>query len=144
MPKRFQLRRTAGYKKPEGALNVTRGGRGRFGNPYEIGEMVTINGPGWATTLPLTRDQAVALFRNDVLWHIREPVAGEFAMQADTDAVAEERAYWLGLLAEARGRDVACYCHPADNCHGDVWLELANATPAKLARLVRAQAAMFD
>jgi hypothetical protein len=32
-------------------------------------------------------------------------------------------------LSELRGRDLVCWCAPLP-CHGDVLLELANATPA--------------
>jgi hypothetical protein len=52
------------------------------------------------------------------------------------EAVALFRQYVLGdaaLLAavrrELRGRDLACWCRPAELCHADVLLELANPKP---------------
>lgn len=37
MPARHQLRRTAGYRKPAGAVVVTRGSK-RWGNPFRVGD----------------------------------------------------------------------------------------------------------
>lgn len=37
MAERFQLRRTAGYRTPAGAVVVTRGSK-RWGNPFRVGD----------------------------------------------------------------------------------------------------------
>ena len=37
MPERFRLRRTAGYRKPAGAVVVTRASK-RWGNPFRVGD----------------------------------------------------------------------------------------------------------
>jgi len=34
---------------------------------------------------------------------------------------------WLALLADLRGKNLACWCQPGQPCHADVLLELANA-----------------
>lgn len=34
---------------------------------------------------------------------------------------------YRAMLAEVRGKNVACWCGLDQPCHGDVWLELANS-----------------
>ena len=65
----------------------------RWGNPYALGA------PHPTTGEPITRADAVALYRDHI---------------AGTD------------LAELRGKDLACWCAPDEACHADVLLELAN------------------
>lgn len=38
----------------------------------------------------------------------------------------EDRAFFLDKLKELRGKNLACWCHPGEACHGDVLLEMAN------------------
>ena len=91
MARRIQLRRSKGWRKPAGAVVVAR--PTRWGNPYDIGA------PHPVTGAPLTRVDAVALYRAHI---------------AGTD------------LGDLRGRDLACWCPLDEPCHADVLLELAN------------------
>ncbi len=109
-PKRIQLRRTKGWRKPEGAIVVAR--PSKWGNWYRI----TSEGGRWHVghaSAPqiesrATKAEAVALavawFREDWLVASREPQ----------------------ILDELRGHDLACWCPLDQPCHADVLLELAN------------------
>lgn len=106
MPGRIQLRRTAGWRKPEGAVVVTRGTD--WGNPYRVGQPVQITTPmggGQAYDYypTITREIAVLLFR---VW-----VSGRLEDQ---------------IRAELAGKDLACWCPLDGPCHADVLLEIAN------------------
>lgn len=98
MPERIQLRRTKGWRKPEGAIVVAR--PTKWGNPYRIGEDDQAGNPR-------TAEEAVRLFRYsiDYWW------GPEYA----------ER-----VRAELAGRDLACWCPLDQPCHADVLLEVAN------------------
>lgn len=110
MPERIQLRRTKGWRKPEGAVVVAR--PSRWGNPFKVGDeisphewlpdvSVTCAGP----SVHVTQQLAVDLFRVHV-----------------------EQAGWSDWIrAELAGKDLCCWCRLSDPCHGDVLLEIANA-----------------
>ena len=106
MPERIQLRRTRGWRKPEGVVVVAR--PSRWGNPYAIGEPHPDHGG------PMTRAETIALFAAAL------GSGGRLAHLVDD---ARER------LA---GRDLACWCPLVDAagdpvpCHADVWLAVAN------------------
>lgn len=102
-PQRIQLRRTKGWRKPEGAVVVAR--PSRWGNPYRVGDINP-----YATTedhphgQPADAAEVVALYRMGVTFLPAEVFAG------------------------LRGRDLACWCPLNQPCHGDVLLEIANRT----------------
>lgn len=110
-PRRVTLKRRRGYRKPAGAVDVTRQSR-RWANPYRV----TSSAAGrWEVCL----DGAT--------------VAGHGTRRAaQAHAVACFEA-WLAaqpeLIAAARrdlaGRDLACYCAAGEPCHGDTWLRVA-------------------
>lgn len=102
-PVRVQLRRTKGWRMPENTVSVAR--PGKFGNQYRVG----IDG---------TAEQCVAKCRAD--WE-----QGLFA------PVGLFRAIYRTLIAELRGKNLACWCPLDAPCHADVLLELANATPER-------------
>lgn len=128
-PRRIQLRRTKGYRKPPGAVVVAR--PGKWGNPYRVLPVPVYHGRSvvgmrWRVVrddLPLTvpgeifryksgaHRLAVDLHRAYVLICLRGP-----AGQALRDA----------MDAELRGRDLACWCPLDQPCHADVLLEVAN------------------
>lgn len=58
MPRRIQLRRSKGWRKPEGAVSVGR--PTPWGNPYRVGDEV----PGWGVIA--SRTEAVALYRERI------------------------------------------------------------------------------
>ena len=129
MPERIQLRRTKGWRKPDGAIVVAR--PSRWGNPYVVGSgEVTWSGTCdgdagfygerrnvWCDQSPLragglTTDEAVRLFRGDLEGNL-----------ADPDPYFDELRQ---ALEQLRGHDLACWCPPGHPCHADVLLELAN------------------
>lgn len=127
-PKRIQLRRTKGWRKPEGAVVVSR--PSRWGNPFAIGSnqpevYVHDGGRVWWTTprsdtaLTEARAEAVRLFALHV------GPFGNHEYDAETLAL---------LRTNLRGHDLACWCPLDAPCHADVLLELANPTEATHAR----------
>jgi hypothetical protein len=98
VPRRIQLRRAKGWRKPAGAVVVAR--PSRWGNPFPFA-------PG--TAVP---DRATAVAR------FRELVTGDHD-PAEYPSVAEIR-------RELAGRDLACWCPLDGPCHADVLLEIAN------------------
>lgn len=105
VPKRIQLRRTKGWRKPDGAIVVAR--PSIYGNPYPIGGRVsTADGKTYG---PISAGDCVRAFR-----------------------LLFEYAGWERYLPlePLRGHDLACWCPLDQPCHADVLLELANgATP---------------
>ena len=101
-PQRIQLRRTKGWRKPEGAIVVAR--PTKWGNEFTIGKECDLDVGGvHHRFVVVDRRQAVALFRE---W------------QAAGLRQAARR--------ELRGHDLACWCPPDQPCHADVLLEIAN------------------
>lgn len=106
VPLRVQLRRTAGWRKPAGAVVVSR--PSRWGNPFAVAD--------FDDDLPVAvrRGLAVAEFRS--------------LLAADTGERFPSVASIIDSLA---GRDLACWC-PIETdgvrspCHADVLLEVAN------------------
>jgi hypothetical protein len=100
-PERIQLRRTKGWRKPEGAVSVARGTR--WGNPFRVGDQVELDG----RTVTVSRELAVALYAGWLVDH--------FGEEAD-DHISEALA----------GRTLMCWCPVGDPCHGDLLLAIAN------------------
>ena len=108
-PTRIQLRRTKGWRKPEGAVVVAR--PSAWGNPFAPGGIYrfeTLNG----TFAGVVRDKvhAASLFR-------------EWAKYSDSE---NGRAFRDLARAELAGKDLACWCPLDQPCHGDVLLDIAN------------------
>ena len=116
-PGRIQLRRTAGWRKPEGATVVAR--PSKWGNPWVAKEYARwsdlFDGAqfvGQSTDPAWARRRAVELFRDYLLGR--------------PELVAEAR-------RELAGRDLACWCPLMDAngdqvpCHATVLLEAANS-----------------
>lgn len=107
MPERIQLRRTKGWRKPAGAINVAR--PTKWGNPWKVGSTGWTVGPDRVINRephpPLTAEQAVESYRNDI--------AGD-----DT--------YIAIIRRDLGGKDLACWCRIGEPCHADVLLRIAN------------------
>jgi hypothetical protein len=117
MPERIQLRRSKGWRKPEGAVVVAR--PSKWGNPYRVQpvDRAGFYPFGWRVQPEPSvaahrhvygherdaRERAVALFRRDA-----------------------ERPSWTERIAELRGKDLACWCPLDQPCHADVLLAIAN------------------
>lgn len=114
VPQRIQLRRTKGWRKPEGAVVVAR--PGRWGNPFKVGAHV-LRRTGRADTgrsLYIGFDvetpaEAVDLYRE---WLLEDQSEKPLALRP--------------LVGGLRGRDLACWCPLDQPCHADVLLDLAN------------------
>lgn len=110
-PKRIQLRRTRGWRKPESVVSVTR--PGPWGNPFAVGTNLLYGEDHEIAPLagifPRSIEEAVRLFRR-------------YLAETEQGRALAERA-----RAELRGHDLACWCaEDAEWCHADVLLELSN------------------
>ena len=151
MPERIQLRRTKGWRKPEGVVSCAR--PGPYGNPFPV--------PGlWSTWAAVAlgfrgaaagrRQAAVALHR---AWLTGEPITAEPPLvgggsiefsdgRTTTTPTLGEHVTRCAVgfaslfpsptlpdrpdLERLRGRDLACWCPLDQPCHADVLLEWAN------------------
>lgn len=122
-PARIQRRRTAGWRKPDNCVIVSR--PSRFGNPFTLAMAYEL---GYATH----GDTTTA--RKAVVGAFQDWLAGNRLMwQSEQGDVARQRI--LDGLPQLRGRDLACFCplpEPGqpDHCHAAVLLRLAAALPA--------------
>jgi uncharacterized protein DUF4326 len=112
MAERIQLRRTKGWRKPEGAVVVAR--PSRWGNPWRVGEASP-----FGDHAPMTREDAVSVYRYTI-------GAPGMAPNAD-DSWRPSREFEKVVRAELAGKDLACWCPLDQPCHADVLLEIANA-----------------
>ena len=125
MPKRIQLRRTKGWRKPEGAVVVAR--PTKWGNPFRVGRRSwTMQhgrkvGEQWVVyddngvdypVLGATREGAIARCVELFEWDLTAPIASRVTVE--------------DVRRELAGRDLACWCPPDQPCHADVLLEIAN------------------
>jgi len=138
-PKRIQLRRTKGWRKPEGAIIVAR--PSKWGNWYKVTTVGDKYAPGgYRDALPDPDALLVVQidkhgFRTGTQW-------GGFADKAEATAFAVDlharalhatrcdldgRVHHEFYLGPLRGHDLACWCPLDQPCHADVLLELANA-----------------
>lgn len=100
MAKRIQLKRTKGWRKPEGAVVVSR--PSKWGNPFRADEFDYF---GEGKNYP---ELAVRCFEDRLR-------AGSL------DITIED------IRRELRGKDLCCWCPLDQPCHADVLLEIANA-----------------
>lgn len=98
-PQRIRLSRRKGWRKPFGAVVVAR--PSKWGNPYLLGAVPADGRIDEQTQ----REDVVRWYRQDL----------EDRLRAQPN-----------LLAELRGKDLACWCPIGQPCHADVLLELAN------------------
>jgi len=107
MPKRIQLSRAKGWRKPEGAIVVAR--PSRWGNGFRVGDDTRaglLDMSDDATRVPIPdRATAVEFYRRWISYRLD---------------VQDQVRRWL------RGRDLVCWCPLDQPCHADVLLELAN------------------
>jgi hypothetical protein len=112
-PQRIQLRRTKGWRKPEGAIVVSR--PSKWGNPWTAAECSNYAESG--------RDLAASFFRSamaDRQWDIDRGLdPAEHEILGFYPPLDEIR-------AELAGHDLACWCPLDQPCHADVLLEIAN------------------
>lgn len=122
MPERIQLQRTAGWRKPEGAVVVSR--PSRWGNPYIAGKTA------WAGWYVADADEAVKMFRRDLAHALKGVRTPSFLSYFQTrwktaDDLRDD------LYDSLRGRDLACWCKPDAPCHADVLLNVVAEMPER-------------
>lgn len=114
-PKRIQLSRRRGWRKPEGTIVVAR--PTRWGNPYVVHshercgidlESCSLKETQWPAS---DRAGAVVAFRHMLTLPLHPQ-----PWYPDLDEIRYQLA----------GHDLACWCPLDDVCHADVLLELAN------------------
>lgn len=114
MPKRIQLRRVAGWRKPEGAIVVSR--PSKWGNPFTITGAIDI---GYCTNETAARRFVVDCFRD---WLSRGQMSDWWFIDG------RDRYQWMvEHIRDLRGHDLCCWCPLGQPCHADVLLEIANA-----------------
>lgn len=105
MPQRIQRKRTKGWRKPDGAVCVTR--RGRMGNPFRMDAPVAVQ-----FYRVMIENRSVPLEMEDEV----------YAYYRGVDPPTETE-----IKRRLRGHDLACFCEPdAPFCHADVLLEITN------------------
>lgn len=97
-PSRVQLSRRRGYRKPAGAVVVSR--PSKWGNPFRPGD------PDFDGVTPMSRARAVDLYRTYL-------VGGQLPVSVED------------VRRELVGKALACWCRVADACHADVLIEIA-------------------
>ena len=127
MPQRIQLRRTAGWLMPEGAIVVSRPSRG--GNPFQVTREV---GVGWSLRgIPEQRGEWTGIGRELACAYAkglyRSWLHGDLKFDFPLQPPASDD------IAALAGHDLACWCPLDFACHADVLLYLANGKTAQLA-----------
>ena len=108
------MRRTAGWRKPAGAIYCGR--PSLFGNPFPV----SVHG----------REKAVELHRRWLEGSMSAEEMKELSAAdrlPDAISLVDLRRMVLDRLQELRGQDLACWCRLDQPCHAEVLLELANA-----------------
>jgi len=112
MPIRIQRSRQAGWRKPAGAIIVTR--PSMFSNPFPV----SIYG----------QDGAVEMFRR---WWDQELTAHELQhaehVPMNTLSLSSRRHMAHTNMRVLRGKDLCCWCSLEVKCHADILLQRANA-----------------
>lgn len=111
MPQRIQRRRTAGWRKPTGAVAVSR--PSRWGNPFRIGDDAA------------DAAHAVALFEEWLAYNT-PTVLDPYGSSEYRAQMSERREWMLAHLPDLAGRDLMCWCAPGTPCHADILLDAAN------------------
>jgi len=122
MPKRIQLSRRKGWKKPPGAIVVAR--PTRWGNPFRRDyEGRDFRGGVYLDGVPMSVAPDHALVKAYREWVEGKLFAG--------DEWLEPRRRWiLDHLPDLRGHDLCCWCRLGQACHGDTLLALSNGSPS--------------
>ncbi len=121
MPERIQLKRTKGWRMPENTVKVDRTSR-KWGNPYKVCQ---IDGGSWEVFLCLNG----ALAGPTVGTYPTKMIALGAAIRLHRERILGPEGDLLRQLAkkELRGKNVGCWCGEGQPCHGDTWIEVANA-----------------
>ena len=132
MPERIQLRRTAGWRKPDGAVVVSR--PTRWGNPWTV-----VNGHRQGWLVYDDRDRlglapAATTSEGFIASYPSREEAARNAVKRYRKWLTSSQARVMDLVPILRGHDLCCWCPLLDRqgnlfpCHANVLLELANAS----------------
>lgn len=134
-PIRITLSRAAGWRKPEGAIIVSR--PSIWGNPWRAGDPATFWLPRWPVRhdpvgLALTQHQVVDLYRTGLSnpGGLGAMLPGNLIGKGQIAAAAQLRDHFAAIRASLpllAGHDLCCWCKPWEPCHCDPLLEVANA-----------------
>lgn len=114
MPERIRLSRAKGWRKPAGAVVVSR--PSRWGNPFTI-EWARIGDD------KMPEDRARAMVVSCYRWWLTDDA---WASQFRSDVLPARRTWILEHLHELTGKDLCCWCYLDHSCHADVLMEMAN------------------
>jgi hypothetical protein len=115
MPQRIQRSRQRGWRKPEGAIIVSR--PSKWGNPFRV---VAVGGGFWT----VVDDNGVDYREPSTGWADKSYAAWKAVSLFVMDFRLELAPY--PPLEELRGHDLACYCPLDQPCHADYLLAAAN------------------
>lgn len=122
-PRRIQLSRAKGWRKPEGAVVVSR--PGRWGNPFEV----TKGNVGWYIYEPHSRQQFDELGSLTTRAEAQDFAVHLYAAWLKGDLFAAElelrRRWILDNLGALASKSLCCWCAEGTACHADVLLGLA-------------------
>lgn len=122
-PQRIQLKRTKGWRKPEGVVVVSR--PSRWGNPFQLRQGTDYHGQHGQ----VLRTWAVVRDGSEVYPPVQRRTAAGIAVAMFRNAlIAGDLDVTVGYAQdELAGKSLACWC-PLDGqpCHADVLLEIAN------------------
>lgn len=107
-PTRITLSRAKGWRKPDGAIVVSR--PSIWGNPFAIKD-ARESGYEYAAKMAM---QAFDDWLHGDNW------------ACGSDIYADRRTLILSRLPELRGHDLCCWCKPGEPCHGDILIRMAN------------------
>lgn len=127
-PQRVQLKRTKGYRKPEGAVVVTR--PSVLGNPFHVVHTPGTIEPWTVVYRPHPNVDRVGgpCFVSE--WKTKDEAVRDAVAAYEEWATIGPNHYWRVQCFiddwQLAGRDVACWCPLDQPCHADVLLRLAN------------------
>ena len=129
MPERIQLKRTKGWRLPEGAVKVDR--TTDWGNPFCVGETVTSDSELWPyiTVLPGVGGDPCGGALAGPLSSVKI-VSAQLAVDLFSCWFIEQPHLMIRAFEELPGRDLACWCKPGAWCHADWLLGMVNAEVA--------------
>lgn len=114
MPKRIQLRRTKGWRKPANTVVVSR--PSKWGNPFHV-------------TKAAEREYAAGepfLQMMDAMHGVSTTPEAAVNFYRRFLKTETGRKLCLDARRELRGKNLACWCRPGAPCHADLLLEIAN------------------
>ena|ERR1051326_3008689 len=116
MPQRLQLSRKKGYKRPKGAVLVSR--PSMWGNPYRIEPDRSITKPFKYVVHDDDRKVSICCL------YLEE--ARQVAVDLFKAYMRREPMLRAAARTTLRGKDLLCWCPVGQPCHGDVLLAIAN------------------